>query len=30
VLYTYFSAFTLFWIFPYAAVTLRARAWLTR
>ncbi|HKV83662.1 MAG TPA: hypothetical protein VJN88_03850 [Ktedonobacterales bacterium] len=29
-LYTYFAAFTLFWIFPYAAVTVRARAWLTR
>ncbi len=30
VLYTYFSVFTLFWIFPYAAITVRARAWLTR
>jgi hyaluronan synthase len=29
-LYTYFAAFTLFWIFPYAALTVRARAWLTR
>lgn len=30
VLYAYFSAFTLFWIFPYAVLTVRARAWLTR
>jgi len=30
VLYTYFSALTLFWIFPYAVLTVRARAWLTR
>jgi hyaluronan synthase len=29
-LYTYFAFFTLFWIFPYAALTVRARAWLTR
>ena len=29
-LYTYFAFFTLFWIFPYAAFTVRARAWLTR
>ncbi|HJT05721.1 MAG TPA: hypothetical protein VJ747_02280 [Stellaceae bacterium] len=25
-LYTYFAFFTLFWIFPYAALTVRARA----
>ncbi len=28
--YAYFSFFTLFWIFPYAMVTVRARSWLTR
>jgi len=30
VLYTYFSWFALFWIFPYALLTVRARSWLTR
>jgi hyaluronan synthase len=30
VFYAYFSFFTLFWVFPYAAATLRARSWLTR
>jgi hyaluronan synthase len=30
VLYAYFSFFALFWIFPYAIVTVRARGWLTR
>jgi hyaluronan synthase len=30
VLYSYFSFFALTWIFPYAALTLRARGWLTR
>jgi hyaluronan synthase len=30
VLYAYFSALTLFWIFPYAALTVRSRSWLTR
>jgi hyaluronan synthase len=30
VLYAYFSSFTLFWIFPYAVMTVRARGWLTR
>ena len=30
VLYAYFSFFFLTWIFPYAALTLRARGWLTR
>jgi hyaluronan synthase len=30
VLYSYFSFFTLFWIFPYALLTARARSWLTR
>jgi len=30
ILYAYFSAFTLFWIFPYALLTLRSRSWMTR
>jgi hyaluronan synthase len=30
VLYAYFSFFTLLWIFPYAALTVRAKSWLTR
>ncbi|HZB91067.1 MAG TPA: glycosyltransferase [Stellaceae bacterium] len=30
VFYTYFYLFTLFWIFPYALLTVRARSWLTR
>ncbi len=30
VLYPYFALFTLFWIFPYAVLTVRARGWLTR
>jgi hyaluronan synthase len=30
ILYAYFSFFALTWIFPYAALTLRARSWLTR
>jgi hyaluronan synthase len=30
VLYAYFSFFGLFWIFPYALVTVRNRSWLTR
>ena len=30
VFYSYFYLFTLFWIFPYALLTVRARAWLTR
>lgn len=30
VAYAYFSFFTMFWIFPYALCTVRARAWLTR
>jgi hyaluronan synthase len=29
ILYSYF-ALGLFWIFPYAALTVRARGWLTR
>ena len=30
VLYAYFYAIALFWIFPYALATVRARSWLTR
>jgi hyaluronan synthase len=30
VAYAYFAFFTLFWIFPYAVFTARARSWLTR
>lgn len=30
ILYAYFSFFTLFWVFPYALVTVRARTWGTR
>ncbi len=30
IFYAFFSFFTLFWIFPYAAVTVRSRAWMTR
>jgi hyaluronan synthase len=30
VLYAYFSAFMLFWIFPYALLTVQKRSWLTR
>ena len=30
ILYAYCSFFALIWIFPYAALTLRARGWLTR
>jgi hyaluronan synthase len=30
ILYAYFSFFALSWIFPYAALTLRSRGWLTR
>ncbi|HEY7789703.1 MAG TPA: glycosyltransferase [Vicinamibacterales bacterium] len=30
VVYAYFSFFTLFWIFPYALLTVRSRSWLTR
>jgi len=28
--YAFFSAFTLFWIMPFAMVTVRARSWMTR
>ena len=30
IFYSYFSVFTLFWIFPYALLTLRSRSWMTR
>lgn len=30
VFYAYFHSFALFWIFPYALATVRARSWLTR
>jgi len=30
IIYAYFSFFTLFWIFPYALVTVRAKTWGTR
>jgi hyaluronan synthase len=30
VFFAYFAAFGLFWIFPYAVLTARARGWLTR
>ena len=30
VIFEYFSFFTLFWIFPWAFVTVRAKGWLTR
>ncbi|MDE1887921.1 MAG: glycosyltransferase family 2 protein, partial [Gammaproteobacteria bacterium] len=30
IFYSYYSAFALFWIFPYAVITVRAKSWLTR
>ena len=30
ILYSYYSLFGLFWIFPFAVVTVRSRGWLTR
>ncbi len=30
ILFGYFAFFTLFWIFPFALVTLRNRSWMTR
>ncbi|MEJ2697054.1 MAG: glycosyltransferase [Candidatus Sulfobium sp.] len=30
VLYAYFSFFALFWIFPWAVLTVRSRSWMTR
>jgi hyaluronan synthase len=30
IIYAYFAFFALFWIFPYAVLTVRSRSWLTR
>ncbi|MGA9853061.1 MAG: glycosyltransferase [Gammaproteobacteria bacterium] len=30
IFYSYYSFFALFWIFPYAVITVRAKSWLTR
>jgi uncharacterized membrane protein len=30
IFYGYYAFFALFWIFPYAVFTVRARSWLTR
>ncbi len=30
ILYSYFSFFALFWIFPSAVITVRSRSWMTR
>ena len=30
ILYAYFSFFGLFWIFPWAVITVRSRSWMTR
>jgi hyaluronan synthase len=30
ILFSYFSFFSLFWIFPWAVATVRARGWMTR
>ncbi|MGH8362750.1 MAG: glycosyltransferase family 2 protein [Gammaproteobacteria bacterium] len=30
IFYSFYSAFALFWIFPYAVLTVRAKSWLTR
>lgn len=30
ILYAYYSFFTMFWILPYAALTVRSKSWLTR
>lgn len=30
ILYAYYAFFALFWIFPYALATVRARSWMTR
>ena len=30
VLFEYFSFLGMFWVFPWAALTVRARGWLTR
>lgn len=30
IFYAYYSFFTLFWVFPFALLTVRARSWMTR
>jgi hyaluronan synthase len=30
ILYAYFAFFALWWIVPYAILTLRSRSWMTR
>ena len=30
IVYSYFAFFTLWWIFPYAVMTVRSRSWMTR
>ncbi|MHB8621829.1 MAG: glycosyltransferase family 2 protein [Sulfuricaulis sp.] len=30
IFYAYYSFFTLFWVFPFAVLTVRARSWMTR
>jgi hyaluronan synthase len=30
ILYAYFAVFAMWWIFPFALLTVRARGWLTR
>ena len=30
ILYAYFAFFTLWWVFPYAIMTVRSRSWMTR
>jgi hyaluronan synthase len=30
ILYAYYAVFALFWIFPYAVLTVRSRSWMTR
>lgn len=30
IVYTYYYFFTMFWILPYAALTVRTKSWLTR
>jgi hyaluronan synthase len=30
IFYSYISFFTLFWVFPYALLTIRSRSWMTR
>jgi len=30
IFYSYFSFFALFWVFPYAVLTVRSRSWMTR